>query len=149
MALVHIKRHKETLCTLGYEAARYDRQNTTLNLFFFSFIFVFSFVYFFSHSVYNLAILTITSTMADTTPGPSSYTYNVESKHAIEARITQAIEILQERGGQPNFAPAARVFCCQCSAFEQDGMAANQSFKVLAGNRKLSQHQELGVCEYF
>ena len=50
--------------------------------------------------------------MADATtpPSPSAPTHIVESYHAVESRITRAVEILRGRGGQPNFAAAVREF---------------------------------------
>ena len=48
--------------------------------------------------------------MAGATTTPSEHTCIVESCHAIESRITQATEILQARGGQPNLAAAVRGF---------------------------------------
>ena len=58
----------------------------------------------------NLESLTSTMTMADTTTTPSlsetAPTHIVESYHAVENRITRAIEILQgwdSHGGQPDF----------------------------------------------
>ena len=58
----------------------------------------------------NLESLTSTMTMADTTTtlslSETAPTHIVESYHAVENRITQAIEILQgwdSHGGQPDF----------------------------------------------
>ena len=90
--------------------------------------------------------------MADTTTTPSQSestpTHIVESYHAVENRITQAIEILQERGGQPNFAAAAREFLLLVQRLRARWNGRQSKIQRLAGNRKLSQHQELAVCEY-
>jgi hypothetical protein len=90
----------------------------------------------------------LTSTMAGTTTTPSGPTHIVESYHAVESRITQAIEILQGRGGQPNFAAAAREFLLPVQRLRARWNGRPSKIQTIPGNRRLSKHQELAVCQY-
>ena len=86
--------------------------------------------------------------MAGTTTTPSGPTHIVESYHAVENRITQAIEILQARGGQSNLAAAAKEFLLPPQRLRARWNGRPPKTQVIPGNRKLSGHQELAVCQY-
>ena len=90
--------------------------------------------------------------MADATtplsPSASAPTHIVESYHAIEGRITQAIEILQARGGQPNIAAAARGFLLPAQRLRARWNGRPSKIQMTPSNRRLSNHQELAVCQY-
>ena len=97
----------------------------------------------------NLESLTSTMTMADTTttlsPSETAPTHIVESYHAVENRITQAIKILQGRdshGGQPNFAAAAREFLLPVQRLQIRARWNGRPSKIqtIPGNRRLSGH---------
>ena len=72
----------------------------------------------------------------------------VESYHAIEDRITQAINILHERGGKPNISAAAREFHVSQSRLRARWNGRRAKSDIIPGNRRLKEHQELAVCSY-
>ena len=72
----------------------------------------------------------------------------VEPYHAIENRITQAIDILRERGGKPNIAAAAREFHVTESRLRGRWNGRKAKSDIVPANRKLQEHQELAVCSY-
>ena len=84
----------------------------------------------------------MSSTGATTTP-----TQIVDTYHAIESRATQAIRTLQERGGKPNIAVAAKGFFVpkQRLGRRWNGRRSKQQ---PPGNRKWGENQELAVCQY-
>ena len=80
---------------------------------------------------------------------PSEPTHIVVSYYAIEGRITQAIEILQARGGQPNTAAAARGFLLPAQRLRARWNGRHQkNIQTIPGNRRLNEHQELAICQY-
>ena len=72
----------------------------------------------------------------------------VEPYHVIEDRITQAIDILRERGGNPNVAAAAREFHVTESRLRGRWNGRKAKSDIILANRKLQEHQELAVCSY-
>ena len=72
----------------------------------------------------------------------------VESYHAIEDRITQAIIVLRERGGKPNISAAAREFHISQSRLRARWNGRKAKSDIIPSNRKLKEHQELAVCSY-
>ena len=72
----------------------------------------------------------------------------VESYHAIEDRITQAIIVLRERGGKPNISAAAREFRVTATRLRAIWNGRKSKSDIIPGNRRLQEHQELVVCIY-
>ena len=86
--------------------------------------------------------------MAGVTTTPSGPTCIVESYHAVEDRITQAIEILQVRGGQPNLAAVAREFFLPAHHLRASWNSRPSNIQAIPGNGRLSKHQESAVYQY-
>lgn len=79
-------------------------------------------------------------------PSTTPTTKIAEPHHAIEDRITWAIDILRERGGNPNIAAAAREFHAPATRLRERWNGCKAKSDIISGNRRLQEHQELAVC---
>ena len=91
------------------------------------------------------SITSLTSTIAGATTTLSGPTHIVESCDAIASRITQEIEILQARGGQPNLAAAEGEFLSPAQRLRASWNGRPSKIQAIPGDRRLGNPQELAI----
>jgi hypothetical protein len=80
---------------------------------------------------------------------PPKRKFEVESYRSIEARIQEAIDVLEERGEEkPNLAAAAREFEVPPQRLRARWNGRPSKSDRPESNKKLSGDQELAVCLY-